>query len=71
MQRIFQEGEEVVHKSDRLHRMTVVAYTNDGKVVCRWKVKDGFKSEQFYEAELEVWVPQPGAFVFGPGPRPF
>lgn len=44
--------------------MTVIGYTGDGKVVCRWKEKAGFKSEEFFEAELEKWVDTP-AISFG------
>jgi uncharacterized protein YodC (DUF2158 family) len=59
MQHKFQNGEEVVHKSDRGHRMTVVGYTGDGAVICRWKGKGGFQREDFSEAELEKWVDVP------------
>ncbi len=64
MQRNFQDGADVVHKTDKGHRMTVIGYTGDGKVVCRWKEKAGFKSEEFFEAELEKWVDTP-AISFG------
>ena len=55
----FQDGDEVFHKSARHQRMTVLGYTSDGKVICRWKEKTGFRSEQFFEAELEKWVDTP------------
>ena len=45
MQRKFQDGDDVAQKSDKSHRMTVIGYTGDGKVICRWKDKIGFKSE--------------------------
>lgn len=60
-QRKFQDGEEVVRKSDKTHRMTVVAYTGEGRVICRWKEKVGFKSEEFMETELAKWVDAPQA----------
>jgi uncharacterized protein YodC (DUF2158 family) len=73
MQRKFQDGEEVVHKSARHHRMTVIVYTADGKVICRWKDKGGFQREEFLEAELEKWFPPDpetmGPFVIPPKPR--
>ena len=52
----FQNGDEVVHKSDKGHLMIVAGHLSDGKAVCRWKVKDGFKTEEFFEEELEKWV---------------
>lgn len=55
----FQDGEDVVHKTDKSHRMTVVGYTIDGKVICRWKEKVGFKREEFSEVELEKWQNTP------------
>ena len=55
MDRKFQDGEEVVHKSDKNICMTVATYTSDGKVVCRWKEKGKFQREEFFEAELEKW----------------
>lgn len=65
MQRTLQDGDDVAHKTDTSHRMTVIGYTNDGKVICRWKEKSGFKSEEFLEVELEKWVETP-AVSFGP-----
>ena len=59
MERKFQLGEEVVHKSDREHRMTVLSYDNAGNVVCRWKGKRRFERAQFLEDELEKWTPPP------------
>ncbi len=59
MQRQFQDGEDVAHKTDKSHRMTVIGYTGDGKVICRWKDKAGFQREEFLEAELEKWVDTP------------
>jgi uncharacterized protein YodC (DUF2158 family) len=59
MQRKFQDGEDVAHKTDKSHRMTVIGYTGDGKVICRWKDGTGFKSEEFLEPELERWVETP------------
>ncbi len=59
MSRKFQAGEDVAHKTDKSHRMTVIGYTGDGKVICRWKEKSGFKSKQFLEPELETWVETP------------
>jgi uncharacterized protein YodC (DUF2158 family) len=59
MERKFQDGDDVVHKTDKSHRMTVISYKGDGKVVCRWKEKTGFKSEEFLEVELEKWVDTP------------
>lgn len=59
MQRKFQDGDDVAHKTANLHRMTVIGYTGDGKVICRWKEKSGFKSEEFLEVELEKWVYTP------------
>jgi uncharacterized protein YodC (DUF2158 family) len=53
MQRKFQDGDDVAHKTDMSQRMTVIRYTGDGKVVCRWKEKSGFNSEEFLEIELE------------------
>ncbi len=65
MPRKFQDGEDVAHKTDKSHRMTVIGYTGDGKVICRWKEKAGFKSEEFLEVELEKWVDTP-AITSGP-----
>lgn len=59
MQRKFQNGDDIAHRADKSHRMTVVGYTNDGKVIGRWKEKTGFKSEQLLEPELEKWVDTP------------
>lgn len=70
MQRKFQEGDDVAHKTDKIQRMTVVGYTGDGKVICRWKEKAGFKSEEFFEAELEKWVPVPMGLPSVSNPRP-
>jgi uncharacterized protein YodC (DUF2158 family) len=67
--RKFQDGEEVVHKSDRNHRMTVISYTSDSNVICRWMDKDGFQREEFLEAELEKWAP-PNDFPVFSNPRP-
>jgi uncharacterized protein YodC (DUF2158 family) len=64
MQRKFQDGDDVAHKTDKGHRMTVLGYTGDGKVSCRWKDKHGFKSEWFVEAELEKWTTRPARQVF-------
>jgi uncharacterized protein YodC (DUF2158 family) len=64
MARKFQDGDDVAHKTDKSHRMTVIGYTGDGKVICRWKDKTGFKSEEFLEPELEKWVDTP-AIGFG------
>jgi uncharacterized protein YodC (DUF2158 family) len=74
MQRRFQDGDEVVHKSDKSHRMTVVGYTGDSKVICRRKEKSEFKTQDFLEAELEKCVPPEvggGAFIIPPGILPF
>jgi len=57
MSRQFRNGDEVVHKSDINHLMTVYGYTADGKVICRWKGKKRFESEEFLESELSKWVP--------------
>ena len=59
MQRRFQDGDDVAHKTDKGHRMTIIGYTGDGKVICRLKEKTGFKSEEFLELELEKWVDTP------------
>jgi uncharacterized protein YodC (DUF2158 family) len=71
MEQKFQAGEQVVHKSDKDHPMTVVRYPNAGQVICRWKVKGRFQTREFMEAEVEKWVPPPpdlGPFVFNPNP---
>jgi uncharacterized protein YodC (DUF2158 family) len=65
MARKFQDGDVVAHKTDKSHRMTVIGYANDGKVIYRWKEKTGFKNEEFLEPELEKWVDTP-AIRFGP-----
>jgi uncharacterized protein YodC (DUF2158 family) len=70
MPRNFQDGDDVVHKSDPSHRMTVISYTGDGKVICRWKAKAGFKSEEFLETELEKWVEPPLDYPTFINPRP-
>jgi uncharacterized protein YodC (DUF2158 family) len=62
--RKFQDGDDVAHKTDKSHKMTVISYTGDGKVICRWKDKGGFQREEFLEAELEKWVDTP-AIGFG------
>jgi uncharacterized protein YodC (DUF2158 family) len=62
--RKFQDGDDVAHKTDMSHRMIVIGYTGDGKVICRWKEMSGVKSEHFMEAELEKWVDTP-AVGFG------
>jgi uncharacterized protein YodC (DUF2158 family) len=71
MTRKFQPGDEVVHKSNRDHRMTVVEYTNDTTVICRWREKTKFQTEEFQEAELEKWIePEPAVpFVINPSHR--
>ena len=56
MQHRFEEGDEVVHKSANSNRMVVLGYTDDGKVICRWKMKGAFQQDEFSEAELEKWV---------------
>jgi uncharacterized protein YodC (DUF2158 family) len=59
MGRQFQDGDAVAHKTDKSHQMTVIGYTGDGKVICRWKDRNGFQREEFLEAELEVWQDSP------------
>jgi uncharacterized protein YodC (DUF2158 family) len=70
MQRKFQDGDDVAHKTEMGHRMTVVGYTSDGKVICRWKEKTGFKSEEFLEVELEKWIAPPPSFPVLVNPKP-
>lgn len=55
-ERTFQDGDEVVQKTDKSHRIDVTGYAGDGKVICRSKDKTGFKGEEFVEAELEKWT---------------
>jgi uncharacterized protein YodC (DUF2158 family) len=62
--RKFQDGDDVAHKTAKSHRMTVIGYTGDGKVICRWKEKAEFQREEFLETELEKWVETP-AIGFG------
>ena len=70
MSRKFQDGEDVAHKTDEAHRMTVIGYTGDGKVICRWKEKTGFKSEEFLEPELVKWVAPPPSYPVVVNPKP-
>ncbi len=70
MQRKFEDGDDVAHKTDKSHRMTVIGYTGDCKVICRWKEKSGFKSEEFFEAELEKWVEPPPSYPVVINPKP-
>ena len=62
MKRKFQDGDDVVHRTDRGHQMAVIGYTGDGKVICRWKEKTGFIREEFLEVELEEWVEPPPSY---------
>lgn len=62
--RKFQDGDIVVHKTDKEQPMTVVGYTSEGEVACRWKEKGSFPSGRFMEAELEKYVHTP-AVGFG------
>jgi uncharacterized protein YodC (DUF2158 family) len=64
MPRKYQDGDRVVHTTDRVQCMAVIGYTGDGKVICRWKGKTGFQREEFVESELEKWVDTP-AISFG------
>jgi uncharacterized protein YodC (DUF2158 family) len=60
----FHDGDDVAHKTDKGHRMTVIRSTSDGKVICRWKKRIGFKTEEFLEVELENWTRRPPRQVF-------
>jgi uncharacterized protein YodC (DUF2158 family) len=69
-QRKFQAGDNVAHKTDEGHRMTVIGYTGDGKVICRWKENTGFKNDEFLEVELEYWTPPPPSYPVIVNPKP-
>lgn len=54
--REFQAGDQVVHKSGRSHRMTVIEYFSEDKVRCSWIDLGKRQEEVFYESELRKWV---------------
>lgn len=56
----FLDGQLVAHNLDTFTPMSVIGYTGEGKVNCRWKDKSGrFQNLDFLEAELEAFVDTP------------